>query len=88
MDFKERLYSVLIASSVEKFNQTLIKLLPESRYCPVDVALNEAEARRRILEKSFDIIIINTPLPEDFGTRFALDICEQSRTGVLLLVRS
>lgn len=88
MDFKERLYSVMIVSSAEKFNQTLIKLLPESRYCPVDVALNEADARRRLLEKNFDIVVVNTPLPEDFGTRFALDICEHSQTGVLLLVRS
>ncbi len=88
MDFKERVYSVLIVSSAEKFNQTLIKLLPESLYSPVDVALNEADARRRLLENSFDIVVVNTPLPEDFGTRLALDICESSRTGVLLLVRA
>ena len=32
--------------------------------------------------------IINTPLPDEFGTRLALDICESTQSGVLLLVRA
>ena len=39
-------------------------------------------------ENSYDFVIVNTPLPDDFGTRFALDVCEQSATGVMLLVKA
>lgn len=38
--------------------------------------------------KRFDIVIINAPLPDEFGTELALDVCEGSGTGVLLLVKA
>lgn len=88
MDFIEHSYSVLVVSSSAKFNAALSELLPESRYKPVTVASDVTSARRNLLEEQFDIVIINTPLPDDFGTRFALDICENSGTGILLFVRA
>lgn len=88
MDMTEHSYSVLLVSSSAKLNGTLLDLLPESRYQPVTVVSDVTSARQRLLESAFDIVIINTPLPDDFGTRLALDICENSGTGVLLLVKS
>ena len=41
-----------------------------------------------LLESKYDIVIINAPLPDDFGTRLALYICENSGAGVLLLVKA
>ena len=46
------------------------------------------EARRRIAEAAFDIVLINAPLPDDFGMHLAVDICTGSGAGVLLLVRN
>ena len=46
------------------------------------------EARRKIVETAFDIVLINAPLPDDFGMRLAVDICASSGAGVLLLVRN
>ena len=46
------------------------------------------EARRKIAEAAFDIVLINAPLPDDFGMRLAVDICTGSGAGVLLLVRN
>jgi response regulator NasT len=88
MDMTEHSYSVLLVSSSAKLNGSLLDLLPESRYQPVTVVSDVTSARQRLLESAFDIVIINTPLPDDFGTRLALDICENSGTGVLLLVKS
>ncbi len=88
MDMMQPRYSVLVVSSSEKFDRALSALLPEDRYGPVATASDVSHARRLLLEKSFDIVIINTPLPDDFGTEFALDVCENSATGVLLLVRA
>ena len=47
-----------------------------------------AEAKRRLLDQPCDIILINAPLPDDFGMRLAIDACNESGAGVLLLVKS
>lgn len=47
-----------------------------------------AGARRELLENSYDLVVINTPLPDEFGTRLAQDICQHSAAGVLLLVKA
>lgn len=88
MDLMEHSYSVLVVSSSAKFNDSLMKLLPETRYGPVITVGDVAAARRCMLERSFDIVVINTPLPDDFGTELSLDICESTGTGVLFFVRS
>ena len=44
--------------------------------------------KRMLAENVFDIVIINAPLPDEFGTELALDVCEGSGTGVLLLVKA
>ena len=47
-----------------------------------------ASARRLLLEQSFDIVIVNAPLPDEFGTQLALELSETSGAGVLLLVKA
>lgn len=88
MEFTERRYSVLLVSSSPKFNESMLALLPESRFYPVAAVSDVSSARRRLLENKYDIVIINAPLPDDFGTRLALYICENSGAGVLLLVKA
>ena len=88
MDLTEHCYSVLLVSSSAKFNSSLLGLLPENRYYPITVATDEGSARRNLLENQFDIAIINTPVTDEFGTRLALDICNSTGTGVLLLVKA
>ena len=88
MEFTERRYSVLLVSSSPKFNESMLALLSESRFYPVTAVSDVSSARRRLLENKYDIVIINAPLPDDFGTRLALYICENSGAGVLLLVKA
>ena len=88
MQQMERTYSVLAVSAAEKFNASLRSLLPEESYSPVRVVGDVASAQRCLLERGFDIVLINTPLPDDFGTRLALDVNERSGAGVLLLVKA
>ena len=40
------------------------------------------------MESPADIVIINTPLPDDFGMHLALDICQDSGAGVMLIVKN
>lgn len=88
MDMTEYRYSVLVVSSSEKFNSSLSVLLSDERYSRITTATDVSSARRILAETPYDIVIINSPLPDDFGTRLALDICNGTSSGVLLLVRS
>ena len=88
MSLKERVYSVLVVSAKEKFNASLQSLLPESKYAPVQMVSSVSLAKRVLLERSFDFVFINTPLPDDFGTRFAIEISGNKGTVILLLVRN
>ena len=88
MVFLERTYSVLVVSASEKFNTSVTSLLPMTDYWPVNIAKSVAEAERRLLDQPYDIVLINAPLPDDFGMRLAIDTCNNSGAGVLLLVKS
>lgn len=87
MVFKERVYSVLVASAAQKFNAALSALLPETDYYPVRYVTSIAGARQALVERSFDLVLINAPVGDDMGTRFAIDVCREENTVALLLVR-
>lgn len=88
MVFQERTYSVLIVTASERFTDSIMPLLPMTDYWPVQTAASVAEARRWLADTEFDIVLINTPLPDDFGMHLAIDICTGSGAGVLLLVKN
>ncbi|WP_276886844.1 ANTAR domain-containing response regulator [Allobaculum stercoricanis] len=86
MSLKERVYSTLIVSAAERFNRTLAAMLPTSKYSPIHFASNISAAKRALTERSFDFVIINSPLPDDVGTRFAIDSANSKESVVLLMV--
>ncbi len=88
MLFKEYTYSVLIVSSFEKFSANIQPLLPENEFGPVITVKSAGEAQRKLINQTFDIVLINTPLSDDFGTKLALDIAADSKSGVLMFVKS
>lgn len=88
MNLKERVYSVLVVSAAENFNTALSALLPEARYSPVHMKASVSAAKRAVAERDYDYVIINSPLPDDNGTWFAIDTCNSKGTVVLLMVRS
>jgi response regulator NasT len=88
MDLKERVYSVLVVSAAEKLNTALSSFLNGSRYSPVRFVSNVSAAKRAWNEQPYDYIIINSPLPDDAGIRFAIDMSASKGTVVLLLVRA
>ena len=88
MSLKERVYSILVVSATDSFTSAFADLLPETRYYPVHTVASISAAKRVLSEKPFDFIIINSPLPDDTGIRFAIDTCIAKQTAVLLLVKS
>ena len=53
-----------------------------------ETAKNVGKARRKLLERGYDIVLINTPLSDDFGTKLALDVVADSKSSVLLFVKN
>ena len=88
MSLRERVYSILIVSATDSFTSAFANLFPETRYAPVHTAASVNAAKRILAEKTFDFVIINAPLPDDAGTRFAIDICTSKQSAVLLLVKN
>ena len=71
-------YSVLVVSASAKFNESVRSLLPERFYWPVTVLTDAAGARRELLENSYDLVVINTPLPDEFGHELCADAVEKT----------
>ena len=88
MPLKEHVYSVLIVSASESFTAGVLPFLSEADYRPVNFAHSVSEAQRIVAERFYDLLIINTPLPDDFGAKFAIDISDKSPSVVLLFVRN
>ena len=88
MSLKERIYSVLVVSGSEKFNTTFREMLPPSDYQPVCIAASVSQAKRCLAERAYDFVVINYPLPDESGVRFAIDCCRCPTSVVLLLVKN
>lgn len=88
MVFGERTYEVLIVSSSDSFTQSIMPMLHPSLYYPVARCSSLAEARRRAAEHTYDIVVINAPLPDDFGMRFAAEMTEKGNASVMLFCKS
>ena len=88
MGLKEQIYSVLVISSSENFNTALESLLPVSHFHPVRYAGSISAGKRLANQRNFDMVIINSPLPDDTGNGFAVDISSAASTVVLFILRS
>jgi len=88
LQLKQRRYSVLIVSSQPKFNQALTELISSRRNYDSELETSVSGAKRRLLERSFDMLIINVPLPDDDGISLAIDRSAGMASAVLLLVKS
>ena len=88
MPEESRGYSVLAVSASEQMNLSLASLLPEDRYAPVRTVSSVAAAKRASAEREYDLILVNSPLPDENGVRFAIDSSASGGTVVLFLVRA
>lgn len=77
-------HSLLIVSGSEQFAMTVRNALPSGKIRLVDCKSSAAAARRSVLEKSYGIVIISAPLPDESGLELALDIAGSGNAGVLI----
>ena len=89
MSMEVHSYSVLLISASQKINAAIKDAVPPGKFEPVLSADNIYSAKCLMNERDFDLVILNSPLPDDSGIHFLLDASEQFRSTVfILLVRS
>ncbi len=85
MPKKDDIYhSILIVSDSEQFNVAVKKTL--AGFLTIDIRKSIALARRCILERYYDLVVVNAPLPDETGEEFVIDVVEKSNASVLLVV--
>ena len=82
----KRKYRVLVAGANDKLGESIAALVPKNEYEPPVFAASVGEIRRLALESTMDLVVLNTPLKDEFGTRLALDLADYN-IAVLLMVQ-
>ncbi len=80
----DTVHSALIVSASEQFETLIKRSLMD--VITVESRKSGAMARRYVLERYYDLVIINAPLPDESGEELALDIVEQCDASVLMVV--
>ncbi len=77
--------SILIASNADKGLPFISELLRSKSFTRISTTTNAGEARRYLLQNDFDLVIIDTPLTDEFGDDLAIKAAESTTAGVLLV---
>ncbi len=77
----------LVVSGSEKAMETIAQFLHEYGYTSLTTAVSGGEARRMTQTSEFSLILINTPLSDEFGHELAVAMAEGTSSGILLLCK-
>ena len=80
--------SALIISYSKKTADSLTEMLAQASVYNITTVSNGGEARRMLIERDFDLYIVNAPLPDEFGESLALNIAAKEISVVILLVKA
>ena len=87
MLFPSQCYSLLLVSCSERFNETVLGLCKP--YCdPIRVVPSVNAAKRAVLDQSYDLVLLNAPLPDGQGMDLAAELSAGRQTICLLLLRA
>ncbi|MBQ9513368.1 MAG: ANTAR domain-containing protein [Clostridia bacterium] len=75
---------VLIVSSSEKAVDFIKSKMSENYY--LECVKSGTDARQLLIDRDYDIVIINCPLKDEFGLDLAENIIKDSYAGVMVLV--
>jgi len=79
---------ILLISGSEQALSLLSDLMKSYGYDQITTSESGSEARRLINRTDFEIVIISTPLRDEFGHELAVTIAEKTNAGVLLICKS
>lgn len=79
--------NALIVSTTE-YAAKFAEILSKCDYDKVLQAHSGTEARRLVSESAYDLVIINSPLIDEFGNDLAIFVAENTAASVLLLTKA
>ena len=80
-------YSVLVVSPAGRGADFLASVFDAPTFDPVVHASSAGEARRLLSSEQYDLIAVNSPLPDETGIDFCIDAA-QGPSGVMLFVKN
>lgn len=78
----------LIVSGSEKGSAAIEQLLKSFGYGRINLISSGSGARRIINTNEFELVIINTPLTDEFGHELSILISEASTAGIILICKN
>ncbi|MDD6109071.1 MAG: response regulator, partial [Ruminococcus sp.] len=78
----------LLISGSEKGLDAIINFLKGCGYAAVSVVSSGDEARRRLQQDTFSLIVLNTPLKDEFGYQLSLQLTQNTCSGVVMLCKA
>ena len=80
--------NALIVSNMEKSASVFTEMLKASSINQIVVLKSGGEARRLLMERNFDLVIVNTPLRDESGEDLSRHIASKGISQVILAVKS
>jgi len=80
--------SALIVSRTEKSAAFFSEVLRAASIHQIAAAQSCGEARRLLLERGFDLVIVNALLQDESGERFSRDVASKGASQVILVVKA
>lgn len=77
----------LIVSKTEASIKAIAQLLSTENYENVDCTVSTEDAREKVLDTEYDLIVINTPLSEESGIDFSIFCADNTKSCVILVVQ-
>lgn len=77
---------MLLVSSQPKFNEETKLLIGERTKIEMELEGSISSAKRLLADRDTDILVINSPLPDENGIRFAIERASSGGMAVLLLI--
>ena len=74
----------LLLVSGPRGRDALTGLLRELGFPPPDIAANSGEARRKLTDGGYSVVLINCPLPDEFGRELAVQAADVGMDAILL----
>ena len=78
--------NILIVSNTNSTMGIISDLLRSESFSRIVTTQNGSEARRYITDLDFDLIVIDTPLPDENGDALAVTAAEKTTAGIILIV--
>lgn len=79
---------IMIACKQGEASDSLCKIIRGIKDAQTDVSYSASEARRKLQYVSYDAVIVNTPLSDEFGIDLAFDFADVTDAAFVFLVKN